>query len=160
MSDPPPDAVKASAPPTKMADPPPGAAKASSAPPPGAGAEEEAFAPGESMAQAGESMVDAAGESVAQAKAQAAASEEKVGADASSKTNTAKLKKITAKSAYGNVTANLEVKPENMKTGEDGAEEEAVVEDDDNPFQGSIKMIALGRTDGTVVSWWFSEVSL
>ena len=92
---------------------------------------------------------------------QTAASQEKIKQNTASETTTPKLRKFTAQGEYEKVKASVGLEP----PPEPGSKkklpvEGAVVEDDDNPFQGSIKMIALGRTDGTVVSWWWSSVSL
>ena len=104
---------------------------------------------------------EAAGAVVNKVNDQTAASQEKIKQNTASETTTPKLRKFTAQGEYEKVKASVGLEP----PPEPGSKkklpvEGAVVEDDDNPFQGSIKMIALGRTDGTVVSWWFSEVSL
>ena len=33
-----------------------------------------------------------------------------------------------------------------------------IAKQDDNPFVGSVKILALGRTDGAVLAWWFKDV--
>ena len=36
--------------------------------------------------------------------------------------------------------------------------ERAKKAEDDNPFLGSVKVLALGRTDGAVMAWFFHNV--